>query len=200
MRESDVQASSRRSFGELWTRDSARRAVRPGMVHPLAAAMALAAALMTVTVASAGTQTGTPATSPARRDPTGTAQRIVGLINLQRERHGLPPLRVSARLEDDARLQARQIAATGVFAHVIPGQPYPTPAARAHAAGYRWNILGENLAWGYPDAFTAVAAWMGSPGHRSNILNRDYTETGVVLTADAQGNTIVVQTFGTPES
>ncbi len=194
-----MSGPGRRTFGTLWNRGGGVRAIRPGVVHPLAGAIALAAALMTVSIASAGTSTGTPASAPARRDPVGTAHRIVWLINVQRERHGLRPLRVSPRLEEDARLQAQQIATTGTFSHVIPGQPYPTPAARARAAGYRWNILGENLAWGYPDAATAVAAWMGSPGHRANILSHDYVETGVFLAADAHGNSIVVQTFGTPE-
>lgn len=129
----------------------------------------------------------------------GMAREIVYLVNLERAQHDLPPLRVNERLTADAKLQADQIAATGVLEHFILGAPYPTPSIRAEVAGYAWNALGENLAFGYADAPSAVAAWMRSPGHRANILANSYSETGVVLAPDRQGQLIFVQTFGSPE-
>jgi uncharacterized protein YkwD len=129
----------------------------------------------------------------------GMAREIVYLVNLERAQHSLPPLRVNKRLVADAKLQAEQIAETGVLDHVILSGPYPTPRLRAEAAGYAWNALGENLALGYADAPSAVAAWMQSPGHRANILGGAYSETGVVLAPDAHGRLIFVQTFGAPE-
>ena len=127
------------------------------------------------------------------------ASEVVYLVNLQRAQHSLPPLRVNTRLVKDAKLQAAQIAETGILDHVILGGPYPTPRVRAEVAGYAWNALGENLALGYPDAASAVAAWMESPGHRANILGGGYSETGVVLEPDAHGRLIFVQTFGAPQ-
>ena len=127
------------------------------------------------------------------------ASEIVYLVNLERAQHSLPPLRVNIRLVADAKLQAAQIAETGVLDHVILSGPYPTPRVRAEAAGYAWNALGENLALGFTDAPSAVAAWMQSPGHRANILAGGYSETGVVLESDARGRLIFVQTFGAPE-
>ena len=127
------------------------------------------------------------------------AHEIVYLVNLERAQHRLPPLKVNTRLVVDASLQATQIASTGVLEHVILSAPYPTPQTRAKAAGYDWNVLGENLALGYTDASSAVAAWMQSPGHRANILADSYSETGVVLKPDAHGRLIFVQTFGAPE-
>ena len=127
------------------------------------------------------------------------AREIVYLVNLERAQHSLPPLRVNTRLVADAKLQAAQIAETGVLDHVILSGPYPTPRVRAEAAGYAWNALGENLALGFTDAPSAVAAWMQSPGHRANILAGGYSETGVVLKPDAGGRLIFVQTFGAPE-
>ena len=129
----------------------------------------------------------------------GMASEVVLLVNLERAQHKLPPLRVNTRLVVDAQLQAAQIAATGVLDHVILGGPYPTPRVRAEVAGYAWNVLGENLALGYTNATSAVAAWMRSPGHRANILAGSYSETGVVLAPDARGRLIFVQTFGAPE-
>ena len=127
------------------------------------------------------------------------AREVVYLVNLERAQHKLPPLRVNTKLVVDARLQAEQIAETGVLDHVILSGAYPTPRVRAEAAGYAWNALGENLALGYTDASSAVAAWMQSPGHRANILAHGYSETGVVLAPDARGRLIFVQTFGQPE-
>ena len=129
----------------------------------------------------------------------GMAREIVYLVNLERAQHSLPPLRVNTRLVADAKLQADQIAETGVLDHVILSGPYPTPRVRAEAAGYAWNALGENLALGFTDAPSAVAAWMQSPGHRANILAGGYSETGVVLAPDGRGRLIFVQTFGAPE-
>jgi uncharacterized protein YkwD len=129
----------------------------------------------------------------------GMAREVVYLVNVERAQHDLPPLRVNARLTADAQLQASQIAVTGMLDHVILSGPYPTPRVRAEAAGYAWNALGENLALGFTDASSAVAAWMRSPGHRANILAGGYSETGVVLAPDASGRLIFVQTFGAPE-
>jgi len=136
---------------------------------------------------------------PVRPSLDHMAREVVYLVNLERAQRKLPPLRVNTRLVVDARLQAAQIATTGLLDHVILGGPYPTPRIRAEAAGYAWNVLGENLALGYPDAQSAVAAWMRSPGHRANILGDSYSETGVVLAPDARGRLIFVQTFGAPE-
>ena len=127
------------------------------------------------------------------------AREVVYLVNLERLQHRLPPLRVNTKLVADAKLQAQQIAQTGVLDHYILGAAYPTPSERAEVAGYAWNALGENLALGYSDASSAVAAWMKSPGHRANILAHGYSETGVVLAPDARGRLIFVQTFGAPE-
>lgn len=153
-----------------------------------------------------------PSTASTRTPPTvkparvaipmsldNMAREIVYLVNLERAQHALPPLRVNRRLVTDAKLQASQIAETGVLDHVILSGPYPTPRQRAEAAGYRWDTLGENLALGFTDAPSAVAAWMQSPGHRANILAGGYSETGVVLESDAHGRLIFVQTFGAPQ-
>lgn len=129
----------------------------------------------------------------------GMAREVVYLVNLERLQHKLPPLRVNTKLVADARLQAEQIAQTGVLDHYILGAAYPTPIVRAQVAGYDWDALGENLARGYSDAPSAVAAWMNSPGHRANILAHGYSETGVVLAPDASGRLIFVQTFGAPD-
>lgn len=195
--------AGRVGFGRLLVLqiDSAERArtSRPAKVA-YAILFCIAVAMMHPSIAS--TRTAAPARAPLATKPQSLdtmAREVVYLVNLERLQHKLPPLRVNTKLVADARLQAEQIAQTGVLDHYILAAAYPTPIVRAEAAGYAWNALGENLALGYSDASSAVAAWMRSPGHRANILAHGYVETGVVLAPDARGRLIFVQTFGAPE-
>lgn len=50
---------------------------------------------------------------------------------------------------------------------------------RVREEGYPSSFVGENIAGGQSQSEDVVAGWMNSPGHRSNILNPDYTEIGV---------------------
>ena len=86
-----------------------------------------------------------------------------------------------------------------------------TPLARIRAAGYISSSrvgfeVGENIAWGTGSLATPraiVAAWMASPGHRANILDPHYRETGIGVSAHppaslahGQSGAIYTQDFG----
>ena len=194
---------SRSGFGRLLVshirqteQSRGTRATKGGLALVLCATFAF---LLPSTASTRPTPASQPPRAAAPISLDGMAREIVYLVNIERAQHALPPLRVNDRLTVDAKLQATQIAETGVLDHVILSGPYPTPRERAEAAGYNWNALGENLALGFTDAPSAVAAWMRSPGHRANILAGGYSETGVVLAPDARGRLIFVQTFGAPE-
>ena len=95
------------------------------------------------------------------------------------------------------------------FEHLGPrGQ---TPLARMRAVGYVSSNrvgyeVGENIAWGTLGLATPraiVASWMASPGHRANILDPHYRETGIGVSphplasrADGQAGAIYTQDFG----
>jgi hypothetical protein len=71
------------------------------------------------------------------------------------------------------------------------------------AVDYHYSYAGENLAKGYTDSKTAVAAWMNSPSHKKNILNSSYTDTGVSVgqgKIDGKPTILVVQLFATAQS
>jgi len=60
----------------------------------------------------------------------------------------------------------------------IPGGP--TLATRLRRVAYRGLPYAENIAYDSDaDATRIVAAWMGSPGHRSNILHPRLRYAGV---------------------
>jgi uncharacterized protein YkwD len=58
---------------------------------------------------------------------------------------------------------------------------------RISAAGYQAGTWGENVAAGYTSASSVVAGWMGSSGHRANILNPAFTQIGVASATAADG-------------
>jgi uncharacterized protein YkwD len=110
------------------------------------------------------------------------------LVNQERAHHGLAPLVVNVRLARAAGGHARDMVAHDYFSHDTAGGG--DFASRIRKAGYRGVTLGEDLAWGSGTLGTAhaiVDAWMHSPGHRANILNRHYREMGVGVAIGVPG-------------
>jgi len=131
------------------------------------------------------------------------------LVNRERSRRSERPLRPNVRLRRAAQAHSRSMAFDDYFEHVGPrGQ---TPLARMRAVGYISSSragfeVGENIAWGTLSLATPhaiVASWMASPGHRANILDPHYRETGIGVSphplssrAHGQAGAIYTQDFG----
>ena len=113
---------------------------------------------------------------------------VLCLINRVRAEHGLAPLSLNTRLEAAAEGHCSELISDDYFAHVSPSGE--TPVDRIRTTGYIPNsqvgyVIGENLAWGTYTLSTPqaiVAAWVASPGHLANILESQYTETGIGVT------------------
>lgn len=124
---------------------------------------------------------------------------LVEETNTRRESRDLSPLKISPLLEKAAQMKADDMAGSGYFSHVTPDGK--TPWYFLDKAGYVFSMAGENLAVNFFDSKDVAEAWMNSAGHRTNILNSDYTEIGI---ATSQGiyqgreTVFVVQFFGTP--
>ena len=107
------------------------------------------------------------------------------LINRERAAHGENPLRSNEVLEGTAQRHSESMAAGAYFEHTSPNGG--TVLERLRDAGYIGEgemayEVGENIAYGsLQDSTPAaiVAAWMASPGHRANILNDSFRDTGV---------------------
>lgn len=89
--------------------------------------------------------------------------------NTIRQHHGLHSLRRDPVLMRLARQRALHIQRVGVFAHASL-----KPVLRAGS----YRLVGENLAWGYSSKAAVMRAWMHSPSHRHNILERRYRRIG----------------------
>jgi uncharacterized protein YkwD len=123
---------------------------------------------------------------------------IADLTNVERARAGLSRLRIEDRLMKAAQMQAEQMASLGRMDHVLSDGPYPAPKDRLAAAGYRWRAYAENIAYGQRGPEDVTESWMGSAGHRANMLNDTYTEIGTGYAVDSRGRSYYVQVFGKP--
>jgi uncharacterized protein YkwD len=116
---------------------------------------------------------------PAPGAPRSYVDSVVAAMNRERAAHGLGPLRLEPRLTAAAGDRVDDMLAKRYFAHVSPDGIQPFTWVRAN--GYRYRIVGENLALGYRSGQATVAGWMGSPGHRENILQRGFNEVGIAV-------------------
>lgn len=102
--------------------------------------------------------------------------KLLELTNIERRQEGLAPLCYSAALGEAAQRHAEDMVANNFFSHT--GFNGSDVGDRVRGAGYVYAAAGENLAAGSPNPAGAIRQWMGSPGHRGNILESDYTDIG----------------------
>jgi hypothetical protein len=126
---------------------------------------------------------------------------VIRLTNVQRVANGLNPLNESTILDAAALAKGNDMLAKGYWAHFAPDGT--SPWSFFLSFGYKYSYAGENLARDFPDAASAVNAWMNSPSHRENMLNPNYRDIGIgVVEGNLAGadTTIIVQFFGAPLS
>ena len=116
------------------------------------------------------------------------------LINKERTRRGRRALRASGHLRNAAQSYSEQMVRESFFDHVTPGGTTLLSRIR-RTTGYLVDAvrysLGENLAWGSGELATprqTVIAWMRSPGHRRNMLDKRFRHVGVGVAIGAPTN------------
>jgi uncharacterized protein YkwD len=98
-------------------------------------------------------------------------------LSVQRAGQGIiRPLIHSPALQAAAQAQADDLAAAERLGHL--GADGSTLTDRLQRAGYTACTSAENVARGTPDIRSTVATWMGSAGHRANILDPAVTQFG----------------------
>ena len=135
--------------------------------------------------ATAGAKTATAATTTAEKT-------AFDLLNADRARNGLKPLKLNSQLTVLGGNYAQDMINRNFFAHNNPEGM--TPFDRMRQAGISYNTAGENLAIN-SNVNTAEVAFMNSAGHKANILNTTYTDVGIGVRYDANGAAHVVQEF-----
>lgn len=121
-----------------------------------------------------------PAPTVMRRSaaPGHAQDAILAAMNRERAAFGLGPLRINEQLSLAAGDRIGDMFSKRYFAHVAPDGLQPFTWARQR--GYRFRMIGENLAVGFRGT-SVVDGWMRSPGHRENILQRGFDEVGIAI-------------------
>ena len=104
-------------------------------------------------------------------------KKVFELVNQERVKAGLPPLVLSDKLNKAADSHSENMANQDFFSHT--GKDGSQAWDRAEKFGYKYSRMGENIAAGQRTPEQVVSSWMRSPGHRRNILSKDYTEIGI---------------------
>lgn len=127
--------------------------------------------------------------------PIGAVEQdVLELINQQRVAAGCGPLVAQDQLTAAARGHSNAMAFENFFSH--SGKRGSSMPRRVKAQGYTGRFLAENIAAGQSSATNVVSTWMRSAGHRRNILNCRYTETGIALTYQANDAPIKGSRYG----
>jgi uncharacterized protein YkwD len=150
-------------------------------------------------------------------------RRVHELINKTRRDHNLTALVFDERLARIARGHSRDMATRRFFSHTNPdGEDATARGKRAEftcrkpisTSSYREG-LGENLYqdnlysrihfsgtersydWNSSDKLAAnsLRAWMNSPGHRHNILDKVYSQTGIGIAISNDDKVFITQMF-----
>lgn len=100
------------------------------------------------------------------------AVEVLNLVNAERARVGVAPLRLAADLQEASAVRARELVER--FSHTRPNGSDCFTVMKN-----RGRTCGENIAAGHATASETVNQWMNSAGHRENILNPAFRELGV---------------------
>ena len=129
-----------------------------------------------------------PLTQSAQASPNQTYENSVfDNTNIQRHRYDRASLKGSKCLDTYAERQAKAMAQQRRIYH---------QNLRPILDACKLSTVGENVAYGYPNGKSAVAAWMRSEGHRANILNSRFRLIAVGAYQDSRGSWYVAQVFG----
>lgn len=121
------------------------------------------------------------------------AHEVLVLVNQERAKVGLAALKDNWQLARVARYKSEDMRDKNYFSHTSP--TYGSPFDMIKNFGIRYMAAGENIAMGQPTAAAVMKSWMNSPGHRSNILSKNFTELGVGVAKSKSGSLYWTQQF-----
>jgi uncharacterized protein YkwD len=186
----DARTGARSPHGSARQRSAPTDAIklahgRARVLSPAASGARDRAAAIAAVLATSCENTGV---TPEPANIATVRAAVLCLVNRERAQNGESPLRLSAQLQQAAQSHSDELVSANYFEHIAPSGL--TPVDRIRGTGYIPGptvgyVIGENLAWGtYGLATPAaiVSAWIASPGHHANILESQYSETGIGVT------------------
>jgi len=165
----------------------------PAKVVPAKAAPVKAAPVKAAPAKATPVKATTAPTAPTLTENNKLEKEVVTLVNQERAKQGLAPLKENVKLSSVARTKSEDMVAKNYFSHTSP--TYGSPFDMMKQFGITYTAAGENIAMGQQTAASVMSSWMNSPGHRANILSGNFTEIGVGVAKDKSGTIYWTQQF-----
>lgn len=127
-----------------------------------------------------GVKAPPPRTELPSTDPM--IQEFVGLVNAQRRLAGCGELTWDTKLAAIALGHSADMVSRHFFSHINPDEK--NPSERLLESRLDYSSAAENLVRGAKTAQQAFEAWLGSSGHRKNMLDTRFTRHGVGRVGD----------------
>jgi uncharacterized protein YkwD len=125
-----------------------------------------------------------PLALAAEESPERAAEhKLVELVNADRQKLGLRPLREKAQLRDVAYQHSEEMTRLNYFSHSSPTSALESLQKRLRAGRCGELVSGENLYAGectleeLPQV--TLQAWLASPAHRNNLLSPNFNAVGI---------------------
>jgi uncharacterized protein YkwD len=122
--------------------------------------------------------------------------QVLDRINQERQAVHVENLHWNDKLAHAAQIHVKDMADRNYFSHESPEKT--GPGERVQKVGYSWSRVGENIAEGQTDPQAVVKSWMNSPPHKANMLDKNFTETGIAYAKDKSGKMLWVEVFAKP--
>lgn len=103
------------------------------------------------------------------------ADRVIELVNIERAKEGLKPLKKDDTLNGLSDIRAKETVT--LFDHKRPNGTKWSTILKENNVSY--TNAAENIASGYSTPENVVNAWMNSEGHRASIMSKTYEKIGV---------------------
>ena len=120
---------------------------------------------------------GQKITIPTDKAGSSYEEQVVQLVNQERAKVGLKPLKSNWEVARVARYKSQDMIDKNYFSNTSPTNGSPLDMMKNF--GITYSTAGENIAAGQATPKEVVNAWMNSEGHRKNILSSQFTEIGV---------------------
>ncbi len=123
-----------------------------------------------------------PAAKENREKYADMINEVLEIINGYRAEKGIAPLKINEKLMDISGARAEEIAWSGVHSHTRPNGKRWTSLIKD--GGIETGRAGENIGWGFATAADVCQAWKDSESHYENLMDPNFTETGIGVAAD----------------
>ena len=160
------------------------------LLRPLAVALVIALGLAAPVMANStdvALEEGSGATPT--KSAMATAKTVLAIINAARVKEGCGPLKLNSKLMAAAQTHATNMAEKDFFGHSNKdGSKF---SGRVKRQGYKFHMVAENIAAGQSSAEQVAYDWLGSAGHRKNIMTCKLKDTGIAVGYQADDKPIM---------